>query len=209
MTKEELLALGLNEDQIKEVFKINGIDVEKAKGEFDTVKNTLATKETELTTAKDQLKTANETIQSYKDMNIEDIKKSADDYKKKFEDAETKAQAEIDALKFEHAVENALNKAGAKNVKSVKALLDLEVLKGSKNVDTDLEAQLTALKESDAYLFKEDESSGGANPKITDKGKKLPGELNNPWSKEYFNLTEQGRLLKEDPERAKLLMTQV
>jgi len=208
MTKEELLALGLNEDQIKEVFKINGIDVEKAKGDFDTVKNTLATKETELTTAKDQLKTANETIRSYKDMNIEDIKKSAEDYKKKFEDAETETQKQIEALKFEHAVENALNKAGAKNVKSVKALLDLEVLKGSKNVDTDLESQLTALKESDAYLFNEKEEEEN-KPKITDKGKKLPGELNNPWSKEHFNLTEQGRLLKEDPEKAKLLMTQV
>ncbi|MEG0078208.1 DUF4355 domain-containing protein [Enterococcus sp.] len=31
---------------------------------------------------------------------------------------------------------------------------------------------------------------------------------NNPWSKESFNLTEQGRILTEDPERAKLLMQQ-
>lgn len=28
----------------------------------------------------------------------------------------------------------------------------------------------------------------------------------NPWSKEHFNLTEQGRILREDPERAKQLM---
>ncbi|KAF1291053.1 DUF4355 domain-containing protein [Candidatus Enterococcus leclercqii] len=31
---------------------------------------------------------------------------------------------------------------------------------------------------------------------------------NNPWSKESFNLTEQGRILTEDPERAKLLKQQ-
>lgn len=30
----------------------------------------------------------------------------------------------------------------------------------------------------------------------------------NPWSKESFNLTEQGRIIREDPERAKLLMQQ-
>jgi len=48
MTKEELLALGLTEEQIKDVFVINGKDVEKAKGD-------LATKETELTSAKEQL----------------------------------------------------------------------------------------------------------------------------------------------------------
>lgn len=31
---------------------------------------------------------------------------------------------------------------------------------------------------------------------------------NNPWLKESFNLTEQGRIIREDPERAKLLMQQ-
>jgi len=36
----------------------------------------------------DQLKTANETIQSYKDMDIDGIKKSVEDYKAKFEQSE-------------------------------------------------------------------------------------------------------------------------
>ena len=36
MTKEELQALGLTEEQITELFKINGKDVEKAKGELGT-----------------------------------------------------------------------------------------------------------------------------------------------------------------------------
>lgn len=148
MTKDELLALGLTEEQIAEVFKINGKDVEKAKGD-------LATVQTELTTTKKQLTTANTEIQSYKDMKIEDIKKAADDYKAKFEASEKKAKEDIDSLKFEHSLESALNKAGAKNVKAAKALLNIDELKDSKNVDVDIETAITTLKESDGYLFGE------------------------------------------------------
>lgn len=32
--------------------------------------------------------------------------------------------------------------------------------------------------------------------------------IKNPWSKEFFNLTEQGKILREDPEKAKILQAQ-
>lgn len=148
MTKEELLALGLTEDQIIEVFKINGKDIEKAKGD-------LATVQTELTSTKEQLNTANAEIESYKSMDIEGIKASAESYKAKFEESEKNSKAEIESLKFEHSLESALAKAGAKNIKATKALLNIEELKSSKNVDTDIEVAITTLKESDAYMFGE------------------------------------------------------
>lgn len=41
------------------------------------------------------------------------------------------------------------------------------------------------------------------------KGIDDPGKgIKNPWSKDSFNLTEQGRILREDPELAKLLKSQ-
>lgn len=153
MTKEELLALGLSEEQIAEVFKINGKDVEKAKGD-------LTTKETELASVKEQLQTANAEIESYKSMDIETIKKAADEYKTKFEEAQENAQKEIESLRFEHSLESALTKAGAKNVKATKALLDIDNLRNSKNIDSDLETAITALRESESYLFGEVEPQG-------------------------------------------------
>jgi hypothetical protein len=153
MTKEELLALGLSEEQIAEVFKINGKDVEKAKGDLTTV-------QTEFASTKEQLKTANSEIESYKSMDIEAIKASAESYKTKFEEAQSNAQKEIEALKFEHSLESALTKAGAKNVKAVKALLDIESLRNSKNIDSDLESAITTLKESENYLFGEIDPAG-------------------------------------------------
>lgn len=168
MTKEELLALGLTEEQIKDVFKINGIDVEKAKGD-------LTTKETELASTKEQLKTANTEIQSYKSMDVEAIKKAADEYKTKFEEAETKAQKEIETLKFNHAIENALVGAKAKNAKAVKALLNIEGLKLNGDEVVGLKEQLEAIKTENDYLFGDVDPDGtGGSLGNGDKSKKDP-----------------------------------
>lgn len=176
MTREELQALGFTEEQITELFKINGKDVEKAKGD-------LATKETELAAAKEQLKTANTEIESYKTMDIEGIKQSANDYKTKFEEAQANAQKEIEALKFEHSLESALTKAGAKNVKAAKALLDIESLKTSKNVDADIEVAITKAKETDPYLYGEVDPNGTGGS----KGGGAKGKGSTGITKEEFN----------------------
>jgi hypothetical protein len=48
------------------------------------------------------------------------------------------------------------------------------------------------------------EGSAGGGAK---GGKANGGFINNPWAKETFNLTEQGRLYKENPERARQMAT--
>ena len=61
-----------------------------------------------------------------------------------------------------------------------------------------IDEQLTALKEQYKDLFKPD-LKGQGNP--NNIGGTPPG-VKNPWSKEHFNLTEQGRILRENPELA-------
>ncbi len=76
------------------------------------------------------------------------------------------------------------------------------------NVKAGLEDQIKSLRESKAFLFVQ-KGDGGAKfkgakpPEGSDKGDK--GGQKNPWSKEHFNLTEQGRILRENPELAKQL----
>ena len=89
MKTEDLKNQGLTDEQISFVMSENGKDIEKFKTENETNK-------TELKPVKEQLKSANETIESYKNMNIEDIKKSADDYKAKFEQSENERKSEIE-----------------------------------------------------------------------------------------------------------------
>ena len=106
-------------------------------------------------------------------------------------------EAKTAKMQLDFAVERALAKAKARNPKAVKALLDMEVVKLDGEQVLGLEEQLKKLKESDAYLFGETGKVGsGTNP---------PGAGNpevNPWKKESWNLTQQGKILLEDPAKA-------
>lgn len=119
MTKEELIALGLTEEQAGKV--LDGYKGYVPKSRFDEVNN-----------AK---KAAEDTIRE-RDKQLEDLKKNSGDAEAlKAEIAklqgENKAAAEkhaadLKALEINNAVEKALTAAGAKNLKAVKALLNLE-----------------------------------------------------------------------------------
>ncbi|MDU2116188.1 MAG: phage scaffolding protein [Peptoniphilus lacydonensis] len=136
MKKEELLELGLTEEQIQGVFKLNGQDINSIKSERDNLKS--------------ELEVANNKISELGD--YENIKSEVEKYKN-----------EISDLKLNHSIENSLMKSKVKNPKAAKALLDMEVLKNSKNFDSDLENQIKSMKESDSYLFEVEGSSvGGA-----------------------------------------------
>lgn len=106
-------------------------------------------------------------------------------------------EAKTAKMQLDFAVERALAKAKARNPKAVKALLDMEVVKLDGEQVLGLEEQLKKLKESDAYLFGETGKVGsGTNP---------PGAGSaetNPWKPDTFNLTMQGKILRDDPAKA-------
>lgn len=154
MKTEDLKNQGLTDEQISFVMSENGKDIEKFKTENETNK-------TELKSVKEQLKSANETIESYKNMNIEDIKKSADDYKAKFEQSENERKSEIEKLKLTHAIDNALTKAGAKNLNAVKATLDLSNVKLDGDKLLGFDDLLKNSKEQDGYLYDDVQQSQG------------------------------------------------
>lgn len=80
------------------------------------------------------------------------------------------------------------------------------------NVKTGLDDQIKALREAKSFLFIQKEATDsptklkGMNP--ADGREPSKGGIKNPWSKEHFNLTEQGRLLRENPDLAEQLKAQ-
>ena len=76
------------------------------------------------------------------------------------------------------------------------------------NVKAGLDDQIKALRQSKAFLFVEKQDKGpqfkGATP--AEGRDQVSGGIKNPWSREHFNLTEQGRIMRENPELAKQLM---
>lgn len=153
MTKEELKKLGLDEEQIKEVFRLNGIAVNNAKKELETL-------ETEAKTLQGQLEAANKEIESFKDLDLEGIKQAAEDYKTKFEEAEAKAKKELEEIQFEHELEGMARDFKAKNIKAALALLDKEELKESKNRKDDMKKAFESISEENSYLFGDDAPKG-------------------------------------------------
>ena len=154
MKTEELKELGLSDEQVEGVFKLRGLEVEKA----NQTQQALEAQQKENEALKNQIGIANDEIKAFKDLDIDSIKKRADEYQSKYEESESKRQNEIQDINLNHAIDLGLLKAGARNAKATRALLDYDALKSSRNLDADLASQIEGLKESDNYLFKGEES---------------------------------------------------
>lgn len=124
MTRKQLEDMGLTKEQVDSIMKINGDDIENAKSASAAeVKNL----QTEVSGLKTQV--------SDRDKQLETLKASAGDNEAlkqqiadlQAENTKTKEshESEMNQLKVDFAVEKALAGAKAKNIKAVKALLDL------------------------------------------------------------------------------------
>jgi Alanyl-tRNA synthetase len=90
----------------------------------------------------------------------------------------------------------------------VAALVDKSKIEVDENgaVKSGLDEQLKELREKKPFLFIE-KASGPQFKGVTPAESREPDKqtIKNPWSKEHFNLTQQARLLRENPELAQQL----
>ncbi len=147
MKREFLQNLKVNDQPLpKEVIDAimaeNGRDIEAAKkpyADYDTIKQ--------------QLDDARTTIKGFEDQDIDGVRKAAQDWEKKYNDAIATHQQELADRDFRQQLETAITGAKGKNVKAITALLDVDTLKGSKNQEADIKAALEGLKKDSGYLF--------------------------------------------------------
>lgn len=145
---------------IDAIMNENGNDIEAARKPFSDYES-----------IKQQLSDANKTIEDFKNMDVDGIKKAADEWKAKYEQAEKDHAAKLDGLELDGKIESALRDAKAKNAKAVRALLDMEALKSSKNRDADIKAAVEAVAAENAFLFGED----GGGPRLSSGSHHGPG----------------------------------
>lgn len=125
------------------------------------------------------------------------LKAQITDLQAKNKQATEDYEKQLKEQQFAFAVERAVTKAGARNVKAVAALLDTSKISLDGENLLGFDEQIAALKESDPYLFGVDLK--GRMPEGTGKP---PQAQENPWKRETFNLTKQGELLRKDPDLA-------
>ena len=84
---------------------------------------------------------------------IELAKGAASLWEEKYNQAVKDHEAKLADMAFDRKLEDAITGAKGKNAKAIKALLDVDTLKASKNQDADIKAAMDALQKDSGYLF--------------------------------------------------------
>jgi len=154
MKKEDLIKLGLTEEQANAALVIHGKDIESHKAKLEALT-------TENQALFGQVTEATSTIESFKKLDVSGIQAAADQWKTKAEQAEDEiAQAREEAenaiaeTEFNYALRDALLQANARNPVAVSALLDFDKLSVNDDGEiTGLKDQLETIRSENEYLF--------------------------------------------------------
>ena len=151
MKRKFLEDLGLEKEAVDKIMAENGRDIENAKADTESLK-------AELAQAKDTI--------AERDNQLKELKAAAGDnealtakiaeLEAANKDAAEKHKEELKTLKINAAVDMALTKSGAKTMKAVKALLDMDSIKLDKDGNvTGIDEQIKSLTEGEdtKYLF--------------------------------------------------------
>lgn len=196
MTTEELIQkLGIAADQKDEALAairefLNGAYVPKSRfNEVNEEKNTLKAQVTERDKQLEVLKKAGGDAESLK-TKITELQEANKTAQKDYEE-------KLKKIRLDAAIKIAIGDK-AQDADIVSGLIDRnKLIVGDDGKITGISEQLSALQKDKAFLFKNEGS--GYNP----HGGKPP--VKNPFSKESFNLTEQGKLFRENPEQARAM----
>ena len=191
MTKEELKALGLNDEQIEKVVEDYGKNY--------VPKNQFNKKNDALKQAEESLEAMQSDIETLKKANADndELSKQIDELNAAQLKREAEYTAQIQKMELDGIVERTLLSSKVKNAKAVRALLDLEDAKVKDGTIKGLDDQLTKLKESDPYLFESDSKPTGVTP-----GEPHGGQGSTGITQEQFNkmgYLQRAKLKEDDP----------
>lgn len=195
MKKEFLESLGLEAQAIDKIVAEHDktVRAEQAK---------TTAKEAELKTAKETISGLQETIKKFDGVDVEQLQRTARDWEKKYKEDLAAEKAKAEDARREYALKEAMSKTGALDpdylIYKAGGLKTFNFDKEGKPIG--LEDALKPYKEDKmtAHLFKKE------TPPYDPQGSGTGGAVN-PFAKETFNMTEQGKLLKQDPRQARAM----
>lgn len=158
MKREELKELGLTDEQIGSVMALHGVTLNE-------LNSRVSTAEQQATQYQEQLEKNQNELNDFKASakGNEELEQQVTELQSKLDQNKNDSEQQIADIRKSSAIDLALTQAGAKNIKAAKALLDGESLELTDEGLKGLDDQLTALKESDSYLFGSNEPTP-ANP---------------------------------------------
>ncbi|WP_054747109.1 phage scaffolding protein [Veillonella rogosae] len=191
MTKEQLLALNLTEDQVTAIIEDYGKNY-VSKSQFNEKNDAYKQAKQEIENLTNDINTlskaneANEALQQQ----IKDLQDAA-------QRRESDYLESIKTMKIDTAIAREVLEAGAMNTTILTGLLDRSKITYDNETITGIQEQIKSLKESDPYLFKQDSIKG-----VIPGGEATP-KTDNGLTKEQFNkLSYKDRvaLQEQDPD---------
>lgn len=201
MNTETLQGIGLNDEQIRSVMAEYG-------KEINPLKQAQASAEQERDSLKSQLEDVNGQLSEAQKNSKKgsELQGQLKDLQKQFDDSKAKAEEQLQATKKDYEIAAALSKAGAKNDKAVKALLDTEKVNFDDNGKLiGLSEQLEAVKKDNDFLFA-DANESNPKPTITSKGNPNPDGGNGTKALADYSYQELVALKTDNPAQYQTLV---
>lgn len=201
MNTETLQGIGLNDEQIRSVMAEYG-------KEINPLKQAQASAEQERDSLKAQLEDVNGQLSEAQKNSKKgsELQGQLKDLQKQFDDSKAKAEEQLQATKKDYEIAAALSKAGAKNDKAVKALLDTEKVNFDDNGKLiGLSEQLEAVKKDNDFLFA-DANESNPKPTITSKGNPNPDGGNGTKALADYSYQELVALKTDNPAQYQTLV---
>lgn len=137
----------LPKEAVDAILAENARDVEEAKKPFSDYE-----------AIKAQLQTAKDGLAAFEGVDVKDLQGQVTKLTQDLKDKEAAHQAQLADLAFDGVLKDAITAARGRNDKAIRALLDVEALKASKDQTEDIKKALEKLKEDSGYLFESEEA---------------------------------------------------
>lgn len=152
MKREDVKAKipGITDEPLNWLMSENGADINREKTVSEQFK-------TQFENAQAQLKTAQDGLAKF------DGKKTPDEYEAELTKLRSDMQAQADGFAFDSALNTAIMGKKGRSVKAVRALLDMEALKSSKDRTTDIDKALEEAAKANPWAFGEAAEGGSVH----------------------------------------------
>lgn len=151
MRRSELKNLGLEADVIDQILEMNGDDINREKAKARKFEDEVKDLKSQLGDTAD----------------VKKIEAERDDWKSKFENLEKQNKAEKEEKEFNDFLKANFDEFKVRDEVSVKANLDFEKIKASKDRTKEIKEQLTNVQKEKAYLFNSEEKEKENSPIYT------------------------------------------
>lgn len=165
MKREELKALGLEDDLVNQIMGLHGKTVNELNSKLTTAEQQATQYQEQLQANQTELDTLKESAKGN-----DDLTQQLADLQTKFDNSEQNSKQQLAEQQKDFAIKLALKEANALDENIVLGLLDRDTIKVAENGLQGFSEQLETLKTDKSFLFQQTEPAEPATPKIVTPG---------------------------------------